>query len=167
MTAPTRPPFYVDAIGGDDNVPPEQAVPWLIGRFVSAAKWFPDWRVEDVGIAVRLHVMGPTSIAFEAEGVRGVIELAADETGWLVAVARIGEAELFRGYIELPYEEYEIWPPHAGAADGEEPGRIGKRATWISFAASSWPALAPLANRDGGVNLTIDEAKLRETMRDT
>ena len=75
------------------------------------------------------------------------------------------EAELFRGYIELPYEDYEIWPPHAGAAEGEAPGRIGKGTTWISFAASSWPILSLLANSEGGVNIVVNEAKLRETMR--
>lgn len=79
--------------------------------------------------------------------------------------ARIGEAEMFRGYIGRPYEEYAIWPPHAGAAEGEAPGRIGKRAACVSFAAASWPSLAPLANDEGGVNIVVDEAKVRETMR--
>ncbi len=164
MTAPTRPPLYADAIAGDDNVPPERAIPWLIDCLVSAAKWFPDWIAEDMRVTARLHATGPGRIGFEADGMRGVIELSADESGWLVAVARVGEAELFRGYIERPYEEYEIWPPHADAAEGDAPGRIGKRVTWISFAASAWPALAPLANPEGGVNISIDEGKLRETM---
>ncbi len=62
-------------------------------------------------------------------------------------------------------EEYAIWPPHAGAAEGEAPGRIGKRAACVSFAAASWPSLAPLANDEGGVNIVVDEAKVRETMR--
>ena len=78
----------------------------------------------------------------------GVIELAAEETGWLVAVARIGHVEVFRGYVERPYEQYEIWPPHAGLADGEAPGRIGKRTTWVSFAAASWPARDQASRRD-------------------
>jgi hypothetical protein len=165
MSAPARPPVYADAIAGDDNVAPDRAIPGLIDSIVSAAKGFPDWVVEDLGVAVHLHVSGPSSIEYEAKGARGVIELSAEETGWLVAVARTGAAEMFRGYIERPYEDYEIWSPQAGAAAGEAPGRIGKRATWISFAAASWPALAPLANDEGGVNIAIDEAKLRVTMR--
>jgi hypothetical protein len=56
MTAPARPPIFIDAIAGDEQIAPEVAVPWLIERIVSAAKWFPDWAFEDLGITVRLHV---------------------------------------------------------------------------------------------------------------
>jgi hypothetical protein len=49
---------YVDAIADDNNVAPERAIPWLIDSMVSAAKSFPDWTVEDLGVPVRLHVPG-------------------------------------------------------------------------------------------------------------
>lgn len=166
MTAPSRPPIFADAIAGHDDVPPARAVPWLIDSLVFAARAFPDWIVDDVGIPVRLHVAGPSSIAFETNGARGVIELSAVESAWLVAVARIGETELARFYVERPYEEYELWPPHAGLAEGEAPGCIGKRATWISFGTGSWLGVAPLANKEGGVTIAVDEARLRATMRD-
>ena len=162
MTAPTRAPSYYDPIGGIE-MPPREGVPWLIDTFVSTARWFNDWLVEDVGIPVRLEAAGPSSIGFEAPGVSGVIELSADASGWLLAVARIGATEVFRGYVERAYEQCEIWPPNAGSADAEDsPGRIGKRAMWVSFRAEVWPVLAPLANELGGVNISVDEVKLRE-----
>jgi len=162
MTAPARPPSYYDAFDAVE-LSPRKGIPWLIENFVSTAKWFNDWVVEDVGMPVRLHAAGPSSIGFEAGGVSGTIELSADRSGWLLAVARIGPSEVFRGYVERQYEQYEIWPPNAGRADAEDaPGVIGKRAHWIGLSPEVWPALAPLANELGGVHIAVDEAKLRE-----
>ncbi len=163
MTAPTRPPVYCDAIGGNDNVPPEDAIPWFIDNFVSQAKWFPDWLVDDEGgPLVRLAALGPRLIGFDAAGVSGEIEFSADGSGWLLAVARVGGSEVFRAYIERVYEEYEVWPPGAGAAPFEaEGGRIGKKASWISLRTEFWPILQPLANENGWLNMREDETRVR------
>lgn len=166
MTAPARPPVYADAIAGRDDVPPEEAVPWLIGNFISSAMTFPDWVIDEAAIPVALRVTGPASVRFAAASVEGELVFSADPSGWIVAVATIGSREVFRAYVERNYEEYEVWPPDAGAIPvaGKEPGRIGKHATWVSLNAAAWPVLRPVANPDGWVNIVVDEDALRRRL---
>ncbi len=156
VTAPTRPPLYIDAIAGQEPLPPGEAVPWLVGNLVSAAQLFPQWVIEDLTIPLHLQPNGGSIIGFTAGGVSGTIAFAQDSSDWLLAVAEIEGRELFRGYIERAYEEYDIWPPDAGAAEGEAPGRIGKHASWISLDARAWPTLSPLAPQ-GWFNTRLDE----------
>lgn len=163
MTAPLRPPFYTDAIGGRDDVPAAEAVAWFTDTFVSKAKWCPDWIVEDRDIPIDLAAADEATIAFSAAGIAGTVRFGADPSGWLTAVATVGGREVFRGFVERAYEAYEVWPPGAGTAEGEAPGTIGKRADRVNLAAEAWPALRPLA--DGGhVSFVADEARLRIRM---
>lgn len=159
MSAPERPPIFNDAIAGRE-IPPSEAADWFIGNFVSLAGTFPDWLVEDTEIAVTVSPQGQAEIGFSARGVTGTIAFSQEPGGWIEAVASAGGREVFRGYIERAYEQYEVWPANAGAASGEAPGRIGKHGTWVSLAAAAWPALAPLAP-GGWLNAAADEDALR------
>jgi hypothetical protein len=40
---------------------------------------------------------------------------------------------------------------------------MGKHRNWVSLRSAVWPALASLANPQGGVNIVVDEAKHRAT----
>lgn len=155
MTAPQRRPIYGDAIGGRDDVPPEEAVPWFIGNFVGSARISGDWVLDnEPPLPIRLRAIGPAAIGFACAGVEGELRFSPEPSGWIVAVATIDGREAFRGYIERIYEEYEVWPPGAGAAPIlEEPGRIGKHESWCSLSIRGWPELAPLANAGGWVNM--------------
>jgi hypothetical protein len=62
----------------------------------------------------------------------------------------------FAGIIELSAEATGWLRSHVSAR---------RKCSTVSFAAASWPSLAPLANDEGGVNIVVDEAKVRETMR--
>ena len=76
---------------------------------------------------------------------------------WLLILAsmlsvELAGAEIWRGYIDRPYEELNIWQPGAvfpARRTQEAPGRIGKRLTWLVLDGNTWPALAPIVNDVG------------------
>lgn len=166
-TPPARRPYYFDMADPDGpGIEPRRAATWLVDDFASVARHFPDWRHEESGTAVHLVVLAhqketAVTLGWTAGFLSGTIEALPDPTGWLRIVGRVAGAEVFRGFLERPYEEYEIWPPGAGPARGEGPGRIGKRQAWVSFRVEPWPALRPLASVAGSINFSVDEDKLR------
>lgn len=169
MSAPTRKPFYYDFSNSEDGLPPEQGAPWVIDDFVSIARHFTDWLVEDRRLPFQVRPLaalkdGAARISFAGDGHYGLIELTPDPSGWVLVVGKVGEREVFRGYLDRPYEHYELWPVDAEpAADEEGPGRIGKIQSWIGLSADAWPALKPLADERGWVTLVVDEDKLRQS----
>lgn len=171
MTAPTRSAYYWDHGTTEAGEPPEQGGPWLIDSLVWTARYFPDWMMEgqDLAISVRdlaeYEKTGAGRIGFSARGVAGEIVLTMDPSGWILVVASIGSDEVFRGYLDRPWEQLEIWP--VGATPGpqdEAPGRIGKRQTWLGLAVTDWPRLRPLAGGLEAVMFEVDEEKLRTLM---
>lgn len=168
MTAPTRPACYFDGIfGRDEGGDPAEESGWLVDDLVSTVRTFPDWLVDDVGIEIAISVLEHRPlkravIGWEAAAANGTLEVSPDASGYVLVVGRLGELEVFRAYLDRPYEEYEMWPPEATPARHEEgPGRMSKHRHWVSLRAAVWPVLAPLANAQGGVNIVVDEAKLR------
>ncbi len=168
MSAPSRPAFYYDGIFGNDaGGNPAEESGWLVDDFLSVAKSFPDWMVEDLGIEVRLSVtdhrpLKRVVIAWETATAHGTIQASSDPSGYVLIIGSLGDKEVFRAYLDRPYEEYELWPPGADPGKEDEgPGRMGKHKNWVSLRVSAWPALAPLSNRLGGVNIIMDEAKPR------
>lgn len=160
MNPPGRPPVFCDPVYGRETTAPDTGE--LVGRLIDSladdARDWPHWVIEaDSGLPVRLtmpaHEPGRSArIGFAAQGVEGVIEAVPDPSGWLLATAKIGGAEVFRAYVDRPFEEYALWPAGADAGpDEEEPGRVGKKRWWLGLSAAAWPVLSPLA-RDGWFN---------------
>jgi hypothetical protein len=171
MSAPTKAPYYWDHGTTEDGDPPAQGGPWLIDNLVVTARYFNDWMVEGLDLAISVRDIaeykdgGVGRIGFSARGVEGEIALTLDPSGWVLAVARIGETEVFRGYIDRPWEMIDIWPPGSTPAkDEESPGRIGKKQTWVGLATDVWPALQAIANGQDSLFFEVDEAKLRIQM---
>ena len=160
MNAPDRPPLFCEPVYGWEATAPDtgELMGWLIDNLADDARPWPDWVIEaGCSLPVRLNLLAHESgrsarIGFAAEGVEGMIEAVPDPSGWLLATAEIGGAEVFRAYVDRPFEEYDLWPAGANAAPGEEaPGRMSKKRWWVSLSAAAWPALSPLA-ADGWFN---------------
>jgi hypothetical protein len=76
--------------------------------------------------------------------------------------ATCGGREVFRAWVDRPYDEYDLWPDCEAVParrDVDAPGHIGKRRNWINLSTSAWPQLARFANVFGVVALSeADEA---------
>ena len=171
MSAPVRSAYYWDYSTTEAGDPPDVGGPWLIDGFVSTANSMADWKIEGQDFPIRVwriakyEETGAGRIGFAAGGVEGEIVLTMDPTGWVLAVAQIGGAEVFRGYIDRTWEMCDIWP--AGATPGrdhEGPGRIGKRQQWVGLATDLWPQLQSIAKGLDAVMFEVDEDKLRDVM---
>ena len=98
-------------------------------------------------------------------GERMQIALEPDASGWLSIAARCGGQEVFRAWLDRPYEVYEFWPEGAAILPlrtTEAPGRIGKRRNWVNLSAAAWPPLARFANSFGVVAASEMEEPLQE-----
>jgi hypothetical protein len=160
--APDLPPYYFDMV--DPEGPgrsPAMIVPLLIDDLVLGIGHTPDWRVDNPGASiVQLSVLAKgrneARIGFAGAGVEGVIELGCEPSGWMRVVASVAGAEVFRAYLDQVWEEHELWPANAEKMQ-ESPGRMGKKRNWLSLRADAWPALRPLANEGGWVNIMAME----------
>lgn len=163
MSVPSWTPSYFDAIGGEEYGS-EHGTAWAIDCMLSVAKNFVDWFVDDHFIPFEIRPAGPNMIAFEGNGITGEIVLDVED-GWLRATATVGGRQVFVGYIERRYEEYEVWPP--GATDKEiyEPGRLGKHLMWASLNSTYWPDIKPLAGEGVWVNVQHDEPAMIERQK--
>jgi len=83
----------------------------------------------------------------------------------VLAVATIAGAEVFRGYLDRPWEQCEIWPPgREPVGDEEAPGRIGKKQTFVTLSTVDWPQLLTLTKGLPGIMFEVDEEKLSVLM---
>lgn len=156
---PLTPPHYFDFTepdGPQNNPLPEAG--WLLDRLVDAARADPHWLIDDdsgrtVDLAVTDHQPGQGgNVAITFGRVTLLLQLAVDPSGYVRAVVEQGGVEIWRGYLDRPYEELDIWPPRAvfeARRTTEAPGRMGKRLTWLVLDSKPWPALAPVANDAG------------------
>jgi hypothetical protein len=100
-------------------------------------------------------------IGFDGQAGRGRIVATPDATGYLrIEVATEDTAAVVLvANVERIWEEYDLWPPGAVAAIGEEPpGRMGKHRSWVSMAVEGWPVLAEVTRGIGRLNLLcLDE----------
>jgi hypothetical protein len=163
MSPPGWKPSYHEAIYGREAPDPLAEARYIIDDMVSKVNRFPDWTLDDTGIAVTLSGE-PGRIRFTAGEISG--EVALDiEDGWIRAIATVGGAEVFRGYVERHWEEYEVWPAGATDVKAEEPGRLGKWLMWASLNSLAWPGIKAVANDGGWVNVQHDEAAMIERKR--
>ncbi|RUT30365.1 hypothetical protein EMQ25_13745 [Arsenicitalea aurantiaca] len=70
-----------------------------------------------------------------------------DPSGWVRIAVLVAGAEVFVGFMDHPYEEYELWPTNAPLPEkgAEAPGRMSKHLWWLNLSATAWPVLADLA----------------------
>lgn len=167
MSAPKTPPHYWDLLtGADESMNPLEAVRWVLADLATVPARYPRWLLDDdSGREFTLQVLadGPGDelrLGLSAEGLSVDISCSRDASGYVRLVARVAGREVFVGYLDRPFEEYDIWPPGAAFAPRrteEAPGRIGKRMSWIVLDSRAWPEIAPLANSAGFVLARAEE----------
>lgn len=156
---PLTPPHHFDFTDpdGPQNAPLPAAA-WLLDSIVLAARAEPHWIIDDassraVDLAVTEHQPGQGgTIAITSGPIALLLRLAVDASGYVRASVEHAGAEIWRGYIDRPYEELDIWPPAAvfeARRTTEAPGRVGKRLTWLVLDSKPWPALATIVNDKG------------------
>lgn len=168
MSAPTRAAHYWDHGTSEAGYPARKAAGWLVDGMASLVGYFPDWLWGGVAIDLTRisHDAGKScAIGFAGGTVNGILHFSADPSGWVLVRAEIGGVEMFRGYMDRPWEQYEIWPPGAAPAkDDEGPGRMGKKQVWVGLDPVVWPSLGPLADAAGNVMFEVDDQRLRDRM---
>jgi hypothetical protein len=174
VSAPAKAPYYWDFGTSEEGYPPAYGGPWYIDSMVGDAAVFEDWKIEGDGSPVvvwpitKYEETGTGKIGFGAKGVQGEIALTMDPSGWILAVATIAGKEVFRGFIDRPWEQYDIWPVGATPERNEEgPGRIGKKRAWVALSTEAWPQLLSYAGGSEALIVEIDENKLRENSRNS
>ncbi len=88
-------------------------------------------------------------LLFETDKGAGIIELTVHETNWVLAEVSIGGELKFRCWLEEPYEEKEFWPDGSDGkpnAEGDTPGRISKRRSWLQIRCADFPGAPDQGN---------------------
>lgn len=86
---------------------------------------------------------GSAELAFATDLGDGTILLQVTETGWLRCEVMRDGAVILRAWFDQPYEELEFWPDNSDG-EGEPPGRISKRGSWLQIDCARFPG-APQA----------------------
>ncbi|WP_127145047.1 hypothetical protein [Pelagibacterium montanilacus] len=157
---PATRPSYFDSLAGEDARDPLRAARAELDMLALMLEADRRWvctsagdRVAEItdltrpdadSLAARITMTG-TSLALSAQ---------VDGSGWIAITARLGDREVFIGWLDRPYEEREIWPAGGQVerrADTDPPGRVGKRLNWITLDADFWPGIGALADGHGFV----------------
>ncbi|WP_439550738.1 hypothetical protein [Falsiroseomonas sp.] len=154
------PAFFDSAAGGSES--PAAALYGFALDLEATARDAPDWVIESAGNQpLRINPLrcepDGGSIAFESQGISGVLTLSAHPSGWVRVTATIDSHFVFSAFVDRVWEEYEIHPPASprrpGGVEEDAPGRVGRRRDRMSLSARIWPQLEPLANAEGWVLL--------------
>lgn len=157
---PKTPPHYDDFTEPEDG-PQNDAMAsaaWLLDSLIHTATSEAHWLIDDEsGRTVEVKAVSHDRLRSGVIALRhGLFQmelrLAVDVSGYVCATAELAGIEIFRGYIDRPYEELDIWPPGAEFAPRrtkEAPGRMGKRLSWLVLDSKVWPAIASIANEAG------------------
>ena len=157
---PKTPPHYDDFTEPEDG-PQNDAMAsaaWLLDSLVHVAGYEPRWLIDDesgrmVEVKAISHVKQRSGVlSLRCGTLEARLNLAVDASGYVCATAELAGVEVFRGYIDRPYEELDIWPAGAEFAPRrteEAPGRMGKRLSWLVLDSKAWPPIAPIANEVG------------------
>ena len=169
-TSPPVPPSWFDGMTGEEP-PPRIAAAAALDDFADVLSNAPRWLLETgCGGAITLRVCAHRQgerleVLAELAGECAQIALEPHVSGWLSIAAVCSGQEVFRAWLDRPYEEYELWPEGAAIPAGrtvDPPGRIGKRRNWINLSAAAWPQLARFANAAGIVAAIEAEAPMME-----
>ncbi|SFK40255.1 hypothetical protein [Falsiroseomonas stagni] len=154
------PDFFDSATGGSES--PAAALYGFALDLDATARYAPDWVIETAGnrpLRITPLRCAPDggSVAFESQGVSGVISLSAHPSGWVRVTATIDSKLAFSAFADRIWEEYEVHPPASpqrprGVAE-DAPGRLAHRRNRLSLSARAWPQLQPFANAEGWVLL--------------
>lgn len=104
------------------------------------------WRVENERTRAR--------IAFTSDLGDGHVDLAIHGSLWVCIEVYISGDLKWRGWAEETWEEKEIYPDGSHGkpnAEGDAPGRIGKRGNWLLIRCADFPGVP--ANEFGYFNL--------------
>ncbi len=154
---PAVPPFWFDGLTGGEMLLSVAAAA-VLDDFADALRRAPCWVLETgsggiVTPRVCSHRRGERlEVLAELAGESMEIVLEPDASGWLSIAATCRGQEVFRAWLDRPYEEYELWPEGDAIPtrrNVDAPGRIGKRRNWINVSAAAWPQLARFANAAG------------------
>lgn len=169
-SSPQVPPYWFDGMTGGET-PPRIAAAAALDDFADALSNAPRWLLETgCGGAITLRVCAHRQgerleILVELAGEPVQIVLEPHVSGWLSIAAVCSGQEVFRAWLDRPYEEFEFWPEGVAIPAGRTvapPGRIGKRRNWINLSAAAWPQLARFANAAGIVAAIEAEAPMME-----
>ena len=153
MTPPRHPPVFSEPIYGMETTGAGTAelAGWLFYSLAGDAGHSPDWSVEaGPGLAVRIRLIDHergrgVTLGFTVGEGEGEIRTGLDPSGWVRVTVTLRGEDVFRAWLDRPYEEYHLWPDDAAASPDEDPpGHIGKRRNWVSLSVAAWPRLAAL-----------------------
>lgn len=98
-------------------------------------------------------------LLFESDKGNGRIELTIDPTNWVKAEIFVGDDLKLRVWINEPYEEKEFWPDGADGIvppDGDAPGRISKRGSWLQLRTAHFPGVPDIGEGFWSLEDTFD-----------
>ena len=159
---PKRKPWFFDGATGREFTAPETAdeMKAAIDRIGFEAEHFPHWVIDDGpfgGLAITLSLIDrdwgkPTTVLAKTGQGDAWIVAEPDPSGFVRVSVDWRGVRVFTAFLDRPYEQYELWPPDA-EDEGEAPGYVGKRMSWVGLDVAAWPVLQPLANPYGGLTL--------------
>ncbi|MGB6117610.1 MAG: hypothetical protein WBF87_05255 [Mesorhizobium sp.] len=157
-----EPQFRVKPEGGfeffssEESDPPHLAAPVYAEEMARAVVYEARWIVTGGWIVTPGEINGRNGshrVAFTAgheatrRSVSGEIIFSADPSHWVKVEVYLGPFRVFLAFLEHVWEEFELWPADS-PADGESPGRIGKRKNWVNLPASAWPQITHVSGED-------------------
>lgn len=160
-TPPVTPPYFGDLmLGRPEGEDPAEASRYAVDSIADVPHLSPLWRLEDgPSFTLRLTTYERYRRAeLELREIEVSIVFETDASGYVRVTGRRHGENLFRAWLDRPYEEYDLWPSGAEFPERrtyDAPGRIGKRLTWIVLDTRVWPALAPLANDAGFIQARV------------
>lgn len=167
-SSPPVPPCWFDGMTGGE-MPPGIAAAAALDDFADVLSNSPHWLLETgccgaITLRVCSHRHGERlEFLVELAGECAQLVLEPHASGWLSIATMCSGQEVFRAWLDRPYEEFEFWPEGAAIPSGrtiDPPGRIGKRRNWINLSAAAWPQLARFANAAGIVAAIEAEAPM-------
>jgi hypothetical protein len=105
------------------------------GRFTGSAVGRA-WIEREDGVSAR--------IAFASDKGDGHVELTAHDSHWVKIEVFVAGAPVFRAWCEEVWEEKEFWPDGSDGItppDGDAPGRISKRGSWLNIRCAFFPGV--------------------------
>ena len=142
---PTRDPHYFD--NESYGWPLDQCARgllWTLRGFVHTPQ---DFKGSATGHAwLAHHDENNARIAFTSDKGDGHVQLSTHESHWVKIEVFVSGARIYRAWADEPYEEKEFWPDGANGepdANGDAPGRISKRGSWLQIRCADFPGAPP------------------------
>lgn len=83
-------------------------------------------------------------ISFVSDKGDGYVDLTAHDSDWVKIEVFVAGAPVFRAWAEEVWEEKEFWPDASDGVtppDGDAPGRISKRGSWLNIRCAFFPGV--------------------------